>query len=156
MEEYRDTVTVTKRGAREETIRINRLMKYPIADVVLSNMTAGDIQNFIDTRGSEKSKTGEQISPATVIREYCHIIGVLNHAVRKGILLKSPAVGIRLPKKPEHRERVATEEIIQKLMAAVGWDGVSAPENLIQFVILAFVLSCRTGMGAGEILSTCW
>lgn len=76
MEEYRDTVTVTKRGAREETIRINRLMKYPIADVVLSKMTAGDIQNFIDTRGSEKSKTGEQISPVTVIREYCHIIGV--------------------------------------------------------------------------------
>lgn len=156
MEEYRDTVTVIKRGAREETIRINRLMKYPIADVVLSKMTAGDIQNFIDTRGSEKSKTGEQISPVTVIREYCHIIGVLNHAVRKGILLKSPAVGIRLSKKPEHRERVATEEIIQKLMAAVGWDGVSAPENLIQFVILAFVLSCRTGIGAGEILSTCW
>lgn len=113
------------------------------------------LQNFIDTRGSEKSKTGEQISPATVIREYCHIIGVLNHAVRKGILLKSPAVGIRLPKKTEHRERVATEEEIQKLVAAVGWDGVSAPENLIQLVILAFVLSCRTRMRAGKILSTC-
>ena len=56
-----------------------------------------------------------------MIREYCHIIGVLNHAVRKGILLKSPAVGIRLPKKTEHRERVATEEEIQKLVAAVGW-----------------------------------
>ena len=60
--------------------------------------------------------------------------------------------GIGLPAKPDHRERVATEEEIERLKAATGWDGVSVPDNLLQSVILAFVLSCKTGMRAGEIL----
>lgn len=158
IEEYRDTVTVTKRGFREETIRINRLLRYPIARIRLTELTTQDIQAFINQRGREKTKTGEQISPATVIREYCHITGILHYAVRAGYISKSPTVGVKLPKKPEHRERVATEEEIQKLMASVGWDGESAPDNLLQLVILAFVLSCRTGMRAGEILKleTSW
>ena len=85
-------------------------------------------------------------------REYCHVVGVLNYAVRKGFIPKSPVVGVRLPAKPDHRERVATEEEIERLKAATGWDGVSVPDNLLQSVILAFVLSCTTGMRAGEIL----
>jgi integrase len=152
LKEYRDTVTIKKKGAREESIRINRLLKYPFASVLLSELTAVDIQSWVDQRGSEPSKNGGTVSPATVRREYCHVIGVLNYAVRKGFIPKSPAVGIRLPAKPDHRERVATEEEIERLKAATGWDGVSVPDNLLQSVILAFVLSCQTGMRAGEIL----
>lgn len=152
LKEYRDTMTIKKKGAREESIRINRLLKYPFASVLLSELTAVDIQSWVDQRGSEPSKNGGTVSPATVRREYCHVIGVLNYAVRKGFIPKSPAVGIRLPAKPDHRERVATEEEIERLKAATGWDGVSVPDNLLQSVILAFVLSCKTGMRAGEIL----
>ena len=150
LKEYRDTVTIKKKGEREESIRINRLLKYPFASVLLSELTAVDIQSWVDQRGSEPSKNGGTVSPATVRREYCHVIGVLNYAVRKGFIPKSPAVGIRLPAKPDHRERVATEEEIERLKAATGWDGVSVPDNLLQSVILAFV---RPGCVPGKFLN---
>ena len=63
LKEYRDTVTIKKRGAREESIRINRLLRYPFADIRLSELTAVDIQSWVDQRGSETSKNGGTISP---------------------------------------------------------------------------------------------
>ncbi len=154
LEEYRDTVTANKRGWREESIRINRILKYPMAQKKLSELTTQDLQSFVDMRLNEKSgATGSNISPATVVREFNHVTAVLHYAVRQGLIDKSPSLGVKLPKKPEHRERVATEEELDALLAASGWDAVSPPENLTQLTILAFLFSCRTGMRAGEILN---
>ena len=153
LKEYRDTETIKKRGARAETIRINRLIKYPFSRILISDLNRVDIQSFIDQRGSERTKTGAIVSPATVIREFSHVTAVLNYAVRQGLIKESPAKGILLPRKPEHRERVASDEEIEALKAAAGWDGKSVPENKLQLVVLAFLLSCRTGMRAGEILN---
>ncbi|GAB1824945.1 tyrosine-type recombinase/integrase [Turicimonas sp. TL08] len=151
--DYRDKETIKKRGARTETLRLNRLMTYPIAKVLLSDLTTKHFQKLVEERLASPAPTGGTISPATVIREFTSIAAALNYAVKKGFLEKNPAKGVELPKPPEHRERVASEEEQQAIIISSGWDGISPPVNTTQLVGLAFIFSCRTGMRSGEILS---
>lgn len=152
IKQYRDNETIKKRGARAETIRLNRLMTYPVARKLLSDLTTKHLQKFVEERLNSPAPTGGTISPATVIREFTCISAVLSYAVKKGFIEKNPARGVELPKPPEHRERVATEEEQESIIVASGWDGISPPDNTLQLVALAFIFSCRTGMRSGEIL----
>lgn len=153
LENYRDTESVKKRGAREERIRISRLMRSPLAEKNLTDLRQADFQKWVDSRQNEPSPTGGKITPATVIREFTTMLTILNFAVKKEFLNKNPAQGITLPEAPPHRERVASERDQEALLIASGWDGVSVPENTTQLTILAFLFSCRTGMRSGEILA---
>ena len=153
LERYRDTETIKKRGARAETIRINRLINLPLAQQTLADLTVKDFQNWIDTRLEQPAPKGGTISPATVLREYATISSVINYALKNEILERSPIVGLRLPREPEHRERIATPEEQEALCLAAGWDMKSVPTSATQLTALAFIFSCRTGMRAGEILA---
>lgn len=68
LERYRDSETIKKRGARSETIRINRLINLPLAQQTLADLTVKDFQNWIDTRLEQPAPKGGTISPATVLR----------------------------------------------------------------------------------------
>ena len=151
--DYRDKETIKKRGARSETLRLNRLITFPIAKILLSDLTTKHLQKLVEERLASPAPIGGTISPSTVIREFTSISAVLSYAVKKGFLDKNPAKGVELPQPPEHRERVATEEEQEAIIIASGWDGISPPENTSQLVALAFIFSCRTGMRSGEILS---
>ena len=48
--EYRDKVTRNKKGQREETYRINRLLKTTIAQKMISDITVKDINDCIEVR----------------------------------------------------------------------------------------------------------
>ena len=48
--EYRDKVTRNKKGQREETYRINRILKTPIAQKMISDITVKDINDCIEVR----------------------------------------------------------------------------------------------------------
>ena len=69
-----------------------------------------------------------------------------------GLIGSNPCTGVELPRPPEHRERVASDEDIEKLLVASGWDGDSVPATGVQLVIAAFLFACKTGMRSGEIL----
>lgn len=153
LEKYRDTETPKKKGARSETLRINRLLQKPIARIALNKLTKHDFQDLIDERLTTPSPKGGYLSPATVIREFTTIYAAINYALERELLEKSPLDGIKLPKSPEHRERVASDEEIELLKAAAEWDGVSKPTTATQLVLVAFLLSCRAGMRSGEILA---
>lgn len=145
LEAYRDERTVLKRGARSESLRLTALTKRAFAQVRLDRLTQRDLQAFVDERCKE-------VAPATVLREIDTLSAVFNWAKEKEFIPTSPTKGLRLPKAPEHRERVASDEDIEKLLLASGWDGETPPTNNMQTVIAAFIFSCRTGMRAGEIL----
>ncbi len=154
LEKYRDTETPKKKGARSETLRINRMLKMPIARIALNKLTKHDFQDLIDERLAAPSPKGGRLSPSTVIREFTTIYAAINYALERELIEKSPLEGIRLPKSPDHRERVASDEEIEMLKVAAGWDGVSKPTTAVQLVLVAFLLSCKTGMRSGEILAT--
>ena len=154
MANYRDTETVKKRGSRSETLRINALMRRPFASKVLADITPSDIQEFIDSRLQEPGqRKGTTISAATVIKE-AHLLGTIFHfAQRQGLITDNLFKDIQLPKEPEHRERIASDEDIEKILISSGWDGESVPTTQLQLVAAAFLFACKTGMRAGEILA---
>ena len=125
---YRDTEAVKKKGVK-------------------------DLQKYIDERSLEPSrKYSSTVSPGTIAREVTTLSAVFSKAVKAELIETNPASGLVLPKPREHRERVASEEDIEKLMLASGWDGESIPVTLQQLVMVAFLFACRTGMRSGEIL----
>lgn len=152
LEEYRDRITSRKKGFRPETLRINRLLKREFTHLPIAQITTREIQNYIDLRMMEPSPTGGLISSASVLKETILLSSVFNYAIRQGLIKENPVKGAVRPKENEHRERVASEEDIEKLLIASGWDGESAPETSTQLVMLAFLFACRTGMRSGEIL----
>lgn len=144
-EAYRDEKTVLKRGARSETLRLAALARRPFANMRLDKITRQDLQAFVDERTKE-------VAPATVVREVTTLSAVFAWAKEKNLIPESPTKGLHLPKEPEHRERVASDEDIEKLLSACNWDGKTPPRFRTQTVIAAFLFSCYTGMRAGEIL----
>lgn len=150
---YSKEVSAKKRGYRSEQIRLTALASRQFAKLRISKITKADMQKFVDARLQEKSETsGETVAPSTVIREVVMLSAVFSWAKEQGYILESPTKGLRLPKAPEHRERVASSEDIEKLLVACGWDATTPPENNVQTVIASFLFSCRTGMRSGEIL----
>lgn len=152
IEQYRDKVTVKKKSVKSETLRLNRLLKLPIAKKILTNLTAKDFQKLVNERLEQKSQTGATITPSTVLREFTVISAVLHYGMDLGLISDNPLKGVVFPQPPEHRERIASEEEQQEIVIASGWDGISPPINRTQLVALTFLFACRTGMRSGEIL----
>ena len=154
LQDYRDRVTPTKRGARSEDLRIGRLMERSFATKQLSELTPRDIDLFITERLKDASKKypTKTISTSTVARELNTLGAVLSDAVRRGLIAKNPVNGVRKPQQEPHRERIATDDDIEKLLLAAEWDGESVPKYGSQLVMCLFLFACRTGMRSGEIL----
>lgn len=151
--EYRDHESVKKRGSRTEILRINRFLERAFSAQRLSAITHKDIQSYIEERMDEPSKKYEgNISTGTILKELTTLSAVFSYGVKKGLLEKNPCSGVDRPRAPEHRERVASEAEIQRLLVSAGWDGESVPATLVQLTMAAFLFACRTGMRSGEIL----
>ena len=153
-EEYRDKVSSKKRGARNEMLRIDALIRRPFAQKTLATISTKDfIQHFEERSQEQCARTGVGvISPATLIKERTLLSSIFNYGISLKLISENPIHGVPKPQEPEHRERVATEEEIARLLVACGWDGKSVPETQSQLTVAAFIFSCKTGMRSGEIL----
>lgn len=153
IKQYAKNETPKKKGAKWETFRLNRLAETSIAQNALDDLTPNLFQKYVDRRLKEPAPTGGTIATSTVIRELSTISCVLSYARKLDLLGNNPLEGVKWPQAPEHRERVASEEEQEAIILAAGWDGKTPPLNSTQLTALAFILSCRTGMRAGEILA---
>lgn len=153
IKQYAKNETPKKKGAKWETFRLNRLAETSIAQNALDDLTPNLFQKYVDRRLKEPAPTGGTIAASTVIRELSTISCVLSYARKLDLLENNPLEGVKWPQAPEHRERVASEEEQEAIILAAGWDGKTPPLNSTQLTALAFILSCRTGMRAGEILA---
>lgn len=153
IKQYAKNETPKKKGAKWETFRLNRLAETSIAQNALDDLTPNLFQKYVDRRLKEPAPTGGTIATSTVIRELSTISCVLSYARKLDLLENNPLEGVKWPQAPEHRERVASEEEQEAIILAAGWDGKTPPLNSTQLTALAFILSCRTGMRAGEILA---
>lgn len=153
IKQYAKNETPKKKGAKWETFRLNRLAETSIAQNALDDLTPNLFQKYVDRRLKEPAPTGGTIATSTVNRELSTISCVLSYARKLDLLENNPLEGVKWPQAPEHRERVASEEEQEAIILAAGWDGKTPPLNSTQLTALAFILSCRTGMRAGEILA---
>ena len=151
---YCSEVSQQKKGYHFEKVRLEAFSKRKFAKKKVNELKRSDLQDFVDTRLKEKTETtGKPISPGTVRREIKILSAVFTWAKKRGLIAENPCKGLDLPKEPEHRERVASTEDIQKLLVASGWDAETPPTNDVQTIIAAFLFSCKTGMRSGEILA---
>ena len=146
LQEYKQKITPKKATARSESFRIDAFLRRPFASKTLSQVTRADIQAFVDERVNE-------VMPGTIAREMTTLSAVFTYGVKLGLLSSNPCHGVEKPKPPEHRERVASAEEIKLLIECAQWDGKSVHINLSQAVVLMFLIACKTGMRAGEILA---
>jgi integrase len=142
---YLVEVTPTMKGATEDTIRLNAIMRRPIAKWSMANLSAARIAAYRDERL-------KQVSAGTVIRELACLSSIINHARREwDINVSNPVQLVRKPQSPQARSRVLTNEEIEKLLQALEPQGRRS-----HWTKPAVQLALATAMRRGELLSLRW
>ena len=83
-------VSLKKKGADKECLRIKAIMQRPITNVFLSDLTPAMIQKYINQRLETPSPRGGTLNPAPVRREFGILRSIFNWAVRMEMLDKPP------------------------------------------------------------------
>jgi integrase len=144
-ERYAEEVSPNKKGARWEIIRLNALQKYPLASVLLSDLTAIDLASWRDQRLRE-------VSAASVNRELNIISSVFTVARTEWRwITNNPVSDIRRPPNPKSRDRRISDEEIQRVLDALGYSEGDAIEQKKQLVALYFLIAIETAMRLGEL-----
>jgi integrase len=150
MQRYGDIVSPGKRGARWELMRIGVVCRDPIADVRLEDLSSTHFAEWRDRRL-------ETVSVATVLRDWNLISHALNVAVNEWEWLpENPIKRVKRPKPPAHRERRISQDEIDRLLFALGYDYAEKPETITARVGAAMLFAIETAMRAGEIVSLAW
>lgn len=142
LERYLAEVTPTKKGARQESALIRRLMRHPLALRSLASIRSADIAKYRD----ERLKTVKNNTVRLDLALLSHLYGV----IRKewSIEINNPMDGVRKPKPglPRDRRLVGDEEA--RLLAAAEQD--------VAHVKLCIQLAIETCLRAGSIRAIEW
>lgn len=143
---YSDEVSPTKKGARWEQIRINLLKRYKLAKVMMADLKAPDIAAWRDERLKE-------VSAPSVRRELNLIGSVLEMCRREWHWLhENPLRDVRRPANRAPRRRGVSQEEIDRIVLALGYEDGHPISAMTHEVAVAFLLSVETAMRQGEIL----
>ena len=144
-QKYADEVSIKKRGARWEKIRLTALGRAPIADIRLSSLQPADITAWRDNRLRE-------VSGASVRREMGLMGSVFNICCREwNWLAENPITTVKRPKDSKHRERRISDAEITAISTATGYTAGTTIARKTQLVGAFFLLAIETGMRLGEI-----
>lgn len=155
MLKYRDEVSIHKRGARWEVLRINAITGKHIwwpGDVRMADLDRHHLIAWRDARAAE-------VKSSTVLREMALISAVLDTArVDWGWLEVNPLSDVRKPSSPAHRERVISYLEIRKMLRVLGWSRKNSSRDCTQRRAVAhcFIAALQTGMRAGELCTLRW
>lgn len=146
LERYELTVSKKKKGYIWEAKRIGLFRRDKIAEYKLAELTPSVMADWRDRRL-------EEVQPASVRREW----NILNHAINIAIkewewLSVNPLKNIERPEPAKPRDRLYTENEIERLIYAAGYD-YAPPKTITAKVAAAFLFAIETGMRAGEIAS---
>jgi integrase len=149
MERYEKEVTPKKRGARWEIIRFNVWRKLPIVSFHLQDVTTPVLAKWRDTRLTE-------VSAATVNREMNLWSALFECARREWQWVQTnPIHDVRRPPQPRHRERLFSEDEVNKICLGLGYDGTEVVTKS-QIIACAFLFSLETAMRREEITGLEW
>lgn len=143
-ERYLRDVSSAKRGQRWEALRIPKLVAH--FDCKLSELDSPRIAGWRDARLRE-------VSPATVLRESKLLSNILRVARDEWAMIsEDPMKGVRMPSNiPARHQRWHWREI-RRICRFLDYRTGRPPQTKQQEVALAFLISLRTAMRAGEVL----
>lgn len=147
---YAREVTPSKKGARWETIRLEKLQRSRLADIQMNILCPDDIRQWM-------TAAGETLSPASVLRELQIISAVCERARQEWHWLeRNPCKEVRKPKKPPPRDRRISQSEIDQILLALQYDEKDPVVNNRQGIAVAFLFSLETAMRQGEIWGMTW
>jgi integrase len=142
LQKYLDDVAPNMRSADNQFIRVRKLMKHPIAEVNMAQLSPKHMADYRD----ERLKV---IKPNTVIRELAILSSVINHARREwGLNVINPVTMIKKPSSTQGRDRILNDEELGCLFIEL--EKISPwYKPLTEFAI-------ETAMRRGELMSLLW
>lgn len=151
LDEYQKSVSPTKRGARWEILRLDligrkKIEGKPFREIRLADLKPQHIAAWRDVRGRE-------VAGSSVSRE----MSLLSHALevaRKewGWLVTDPMKDVRRPPDNPPRQRLVSDNEIEKITLALGYQEGKPVALPSQRIAVAFLLAIETAMRSGEIL----
>jgi integrase len=146
LERYAREVSPAKRGARWEQIRIERFRLDDIAKINIGDLRAADFAAWREARL-------KQVSPGTVRREMVLLSAVLTVARKEwGLIKESPLTDVRKPSSTPPRDRLVTDDELQRLAISAGADLTNSTARAFH----AFLFAIETAMRAGEVIGLTW
>ncbi len=140
-EKYAKEVSPKKKSGWWEEKRVRAVCGMKIASVPLSELDAGHVARWRDERLLS-------VSDGTVRRDWNLLSSICTTAVKEWKLLEhNPFVEAKKPKEPPSRDRLITQDEIDRIMFVLGEN----PETVTGRVGLAFLFALETGMRQGEI-----
>ena len=142
LQKYLDDVVPYMRSADNQSIRVRKLMKHPIAEVNMAHLSPKHLADYRD----ERLKV---IKPNTVIRELAVLSSIINHARREWSLnIVNPVTMIKKPSSPQGRDRILNDEELGRLLIQL--EKISPwYKPLVEFAL-------ETAMRRGELMSLLW
>lgn len=98
-----------------------------------------------------------EVSPASVRREWVLLSSACSTALKEWHWLKDhPMRGVKIPQHGKPRDRIATQEEIDRLAVALGYRHDIEPRSVGARVGVAMLFAVETAMRAGEIAVLNW
>lgn len=143
LDRYEKEVTIKKRGADIESIRISVIKRSRIVDYAVASITGRMIAEYRDKRL-------ETVSGSTVHKELALLSNLFNVAIKDwGFAVTNPVSLIRKPAPNKARDRILNEEQRQALISSVG----QCQNPWVKPVV---IFALETATRRGEILSLSW
>lgn len=158
---YQNEISVHKRGHAKEVMRLNAVGRMvidgvPLKDWRLADVTPEVLGKWRDNRlkGTAEKNHADAVLGSSVNRDLTLLSHVFGSAAREWKwIARSPTTDVRRPADPPPRDRLYSEDEIERLCAALGIDvdQVAPVESTTQRVGIAFLFAIETAMRAGEI-----
>lgn len=142
LQKYLNDVAPQMRSADSQAIRVRKLIRHPIAEVNMAQLSPKHIADYRD----ERLKVNK---PNTVIRELAVLSSIINHARREWALnITNPVTMIKKPSSTQGRDRILNDEEFGRLFIEL--EKISPwYKPLVEFAL-------ETAMRRGELMSLLW
>ena len=139
LEQYRDNVSINKKGADRERNRINQFLRTMKVDIPIDSV---DKEYLVLYRESRL----EEVASATVRREMQILSAMFTWCIDTKLWLKkSPMFEVKLPAASAHREKVISEYEVETLLPYL--------DDELRTI---FLIALETGMRQAEICGLEW
>nr|WP_267877680.1 site-specific integrase [Massilia sp. IC2-476] len=151
---YEKEVSATKRGQRFEQLRLAAIGRWGINGKPFRELKLADTTSEVLGKWRDHRLNIDKVSGSTVNRELNLLSDIFTVATREWKWISSsPTTDVRRPKESEARDRLYTDEEIERICLALGFDvdNESQAVTVSQRVAVAFLFAIETAMRAGEI-----
>lgn len=156
---YEKEVSTGKRGHRFEALRLAaigdwKLKDAPFRDVQFRDIRLVDATSEVLGKWRDHRLNVDKVTGSTVNRELNLLSNVFTVAAKEWKwIATSPTTDVRRPKESKPRDRLYTDDEIERICFALGFDlgDEQRAETVSQRVAVAFLFAIETAMRAGEI-----